>query len=126
MIGKVIKRLREGKRMTQDDLGKALGFTKGTVYAWEAGTRFPTLETLSQIADFFETTTDYLLGRTDSPGAEPEGKEPVLDEAITKAAAHGPEGTNGEAIALLNDRLDDILSEVERFKRLINQRKKEG
>lgn len=49
------------------DLGKVLGLAKQTIHGYENGDRNPDLETLSRIADFFGVSTDYLLGRSDSP-----------------------------------------------------------
>lgn len=122
---KVLKGLRKQKKLTQQDVAEIIGVDRVTLARYESGARLPSLEVLIKLADFFEVSVDYLLGRTDSPSAKSENKEPVLDESITKAAAHGPDGANSDAIALLNDRLDDILNEVERYKRLINQPGKE-
>jgi len=122
---KVLKGLRKQKKLTQQDLAEIIGVDRVTLARYESGARLPSLEVLIKLADFFEVSVDYLLGRTDLPSAKNENKEPVLDESITKAAAHGPDGANNDAIALLNDRLDDILNEVERYKRLINQPGKE-
>ena len=52
--------------MTQDELSKHLRITRQAVGNYEQGTRFPQDETiLLAIADLFEVSLDYLLGRTD-------------------------------------------------------------
>lgn len=122
---KNLKLLRGIANKTQEEMAEIIGVDRITYHRYEKGLRQPSLENMIKLADYFNVTLDYLLGRTDSPSAEKENKEPVLDESITKAAAHGPDGANNDAIALLNDRLDDILNEVERYKRLINQPGKE-
>jgi len=122
---KNLKLLRGIANKTQEEMAEIIGVDRITYHRYEKGLRQPSLENMIKLADYFNVTLDYLLGRTDSPSAEKENKEPVLDESITKAAAHGPDGANSDAIALLNDRLDDILNEVERYKRLINQPGKE-
>ena len=38
-----------------------------TYHRYESGEREPTVSTLTAIADFFNVSTDYLLGRTDNP-----------------------------------------------------------
>lgn len=60
-----LKQLREEKEWTQEYLGKLLGFSDATINRYEKGLRSPEPETLSKLADIFNTTTDYLLGRTD-------------------------------------------------------------
>ena len=49
---------------TPNSLGKKLGIPSGSITAWKKGT-IPRSKTLDEIADFFGTTVDYLLGRTD-------------------------------------------------------------
>lgn len=60
-----LKEVREEKEISQEQLGKELGFTQTCIAKWEAGTRTPNLDNLVIIAKFFEVTTDYLLGLED-------------------------------------------------------------
>ena len=57
-----IRTLRKQRKMTQEKLAEALGVTVGAVYKWEAGLSQPELEMLVEIADFFDTSVDALLG----------------------------------------------------------------
>jgi transcriptional regulator with XRE-family HTH domain len=63
LIGKRIKDMRLKKGMNQQQLGDLLGVTKVSICGYENGTRTPGLETFCKMADIFETTTDYLLGK---------------------------------------------------------------
>lgn len=63
LIGKRIRDLRQEKKMSQQELGNLLGVTKVSVCGYESGTRTPGLDTFSDLADVFGTSTDYLLGR---------------------------------------------------------------
>ena len=63
LIGQRIKDMRLEKGMSQQELGDLIGVTKVSVCGYENGTRTPSLETFCILADIFETTTDYLLGR---------------------------------------------------------------
>ena len=63
LIGKRIKDMRLEKGMSQQELGDMIGVTKVSICGYENGTRTPSLETFCILADIFETTTDYLLGR---------------------------------------------------------------
>lgn len=58
-----LKKLRERRRMNQKALGECCGVSKNTVARWERGEREPAMCSLIKIADFFEVSTDYLLGR---------------------------------------------------------------
>lgn len=64
ILGEIIKDLRESKNYTQKELAKLLNITPACLSKYETGRSLPTPETLSQIADIFNVTVDYLLGRT--------------------------------------------------------------
>lgn len=62
-----LKLLREERGLSQDKLGKEIGVSRYAIYTYEKGKAFPTVEGLVMLADHFDVTTDYLLGRTDTP-----------------------------------------------------------
>ena len=57
-----IRSLRKQRKMTQQQLAEALGVTVGAVYKWESGLSQPELGLIVEIADFFDTSVDALLG----------------------------------------------------------------
>ena len=57
-----IRAFRKERRLTQDQLAEALGVTVGSVYKWESGQSIPELSMMVEIADFFDTSMDALLG----------------------------------------------------------------
>ena len=65
MFGKRVKELRIEKNLSQSALAKALNIDRTTVMKWETEGRETSFEMLVKVADYFEVTTDYLLGRTD-------------------------------------------------------------
>ncbi|MFY0742124.1 helix-turn-helix transcriptional regulator [Solibacillus silvestris] len=65
-FGTRLTTLRKQKKLLQADLAKKIGIARATYGAYEQGTRQPDFDTLEKIADFFEVSTDYLLGRTDT------------------------------------------------------------
>lgn len=67
MFGKKLRELREHKGLSQEELGKVLNKTKNNISQYETGKREPDLDTLNKIADFFNVSVDYLLGRTENP-----------------------------------------------------------
>lgn len=62
-LGSNILELRRKKNVTQEDLATQLGVTAAAVSKWENGYTFPDLLMLCALADYFEVTTDALLGR---------------------------------------------------------------
>ncbi len=102
VLGERMRELREKKKdyvynnssvksaMSQDDLAQELGITRLSVLNYEKGTRTPDAETLIKIAEFFNVSTDYLLGRTDIPS-------PRLDDI----AVHALTGLSEAAIEAL-------------------------
>jgi transcriptional regulator with XRE-family HTH domain len=75
MFSKRLKELRKFNKMTQTDLAEKLGVVKSTIAGYEKGFRRPKLESLNQIAEVFNVSTDYLLGLTDDKTP----KEPSKD-----------------------------------------------
>lgn len=59
-----IRSLRKARGLTQEQLAEALGVTAGAVYKWESRLSLPELPMLVQLADFFDTSVDALIGYT--------------------------------------------------------------
>ncbi len=64
-FGKKLKELRIEKNLSQRKLGEILSVCNQTVSFWESGNREPDLDAIIKIADFFDVSADYLLGRKD-------------------------------------------------------------
>ena len=58
-----LKLLRTSKKLTQADMGKILNITGATYNGYETEKYEPTIATLCQMADYFDVTLDYLVGR---------------------------------------------------------------
>jgi transcriptional regulator with XRE-family HTH domain len=98
-----LKDLRLNKKITQEELGKTFNVIKQTISSWENGNSRPDIDMASKIADFFEVTTDYLLGRTNDPkGAK----------QIPTIAAHRIDDP-------MSDLPPEALERVEEFKELM-------
>lgn len=67
-FGDTLKKLRKKKDIRQEDVAKALGVQETTISNWENNRRIPEdHQMLVKIAEFFDCTTDYLLGKEDFP-----------------------------------------------------------
>ena len=65
-FGERLKKLRLEKGITQEKLGNIIGVSDRVIGYYEADNRFPKDNTLlNKIADYFDVSLDYLLGRTD-------------------------------------------------------------
>lgn len=68
MFGERLRQLRREQGMhSQQALAQALGVSQSTVANWEGGRREPDFALTQKIADYFQVTVDYLLGRSDQP-----------------------------------------------------------
>ena len=57
-----VRKLRKERRLTQEQLAEVLGVTTGAVYKWESGMSVPDISLIMEMADFFDTSVDVLLG----------------------------------------------------------------
>jgi transcriptional regulator with XRE-family HTH domain len=67
MILNRLTRLRKDKGWSLQYTADRLGIAKSTYAGYESGYRRPSLEAIKLIADLFDTSTDYILGRVDHP-----------------------------------------------------------
>ena len=62
----IVERLKELMRVhdiNQSKLAAKIGLKQNTISAWLSGKKEPSINSLWLLADFFETDTDYLVGR---------------------------------------------------------------
>ncbi len=62
---KNLKKLREESNITQKQLADIIGVSQQSINKYENHNIEPDIETLIRIADYFDTTVDYLIGRKD-------------------------------------------------------------
>ena len=62
-ISQLIKDRRKQLAITQTELAKQSSLTPAAISQFESGTRKPSFDTLSNLADALKVTTDYLLGK---------------------------------------------------------------
>ncbi len=96
MFSKRLKELRNQKGIYQKELAGILGVSRPTITQYEQGKRNPDTDMLNNIADYFEVSVDYLLGRTNQKNQ------------ITKLEKIAPKGT----LELLNNEELEFLLEL--------------
>lgn len=80
MLNENIKILRIARGLNQVEFAKILGVSKQCISNWENDNVMPSIEMLIKIADFFNVTTDFLLGRSDKTYIDVTG---LTDEQIS-------------------------------------------
>ena len=102
MLGERLKFLRQQTNKTQQQIADKLGITRAAYSHFENDRNQPDSDTIVRLAELFEVSTDYLLGRDE--------KKPVQDPNLL-VAAH------------LDDNLTDKqLDEVQNFIKFIKER----
>ena len=78
-----LRELRTKKGESREDVAKIVSKSWHSIAKWETGKRDPSTDDLSLLADYFGVTTDYLLGKVDSPTDElvRETTEPLPPDA---------------------------------------------
>jgi transcriptional regulator with XRE-family HTH domain len=61
-----LENLRSSRKLTQKEIAGKLGIARTTYSGYENGTREPDHEMLQKMADLFDVSVDYLLGRTNN------------------------------------------------------------
>lgn len=69
IFSNTLRELRKSKEMSANQLSEIFNCSKSLIYEWEKGRSQPSLEDLVKIANFFEVSLDYLLGREDDFGS---------------------------------------------------------
>ena len=85
MIIERLKKLRKEGKLTQKDIATFLNISQPAYQQFESGKKKMNLETMEKLADFFNVSTDYLLGKTDIPDPD---LEVDIDNAIDNSVAY--------------------------------------
>ena len=80
-----VRELARKKGLSLNQVEEKLGYSKNTLYSLKR--QKVSSERLQEIADYFNVSTDYLLGRTDNPsiaggGSEPDDIDKIIDRAM--------------------------------------------
>ena len=109
MLSERIKELRTTRGISQAELGKEVRLTQQAIAKWEKGIAEPDSETIAKLADFFQVTTDYLLGKSNLPNYTPLNISESLQGA--KAGFH-----RSEFEELTQDEVDALAKIAETLK----------
>lgn len=109
MLGNRIKMLREELGLKQEELANKISVSPSAIGMYETNKREPNNELILRLADFFNVSTDYLLGKSD-----------IRNPEEFKYAYHRPE----EAEGLSDEEVNDALRFYKEMKKKIEGEKK--
>lgn len=98
-----------GIGLKPNPIGKKLGISSGAISAWKTGT-IPDREVLVKIADFFDCSIDYLLGRTDNPASHKGGVSVSANNVSGNSGAIGVGNTVTNNAAPLDEQTTEMLN----------------
>ncbi|WP_195989624.1 helix-turn-helix transcriptional regulator [Clostridium sp. D53t1_180928_C8] len=87
MIGDTIKELRDEKDIKQKELALYLGVSPSTIGMYEQNRRTPDSEMILKLSDFFNVSTDYLLGKSTIRNPQQTDRE-IRKKEVETIAAH--------------------------------------
>lgn len=98
-----LRELRQAASLSQQKLAAQLGISQQSINKYENHNVEPDLALLAQMADFFDTTVDYLIGYTDDPARPIAAEDRILSRDEIKLIAN---------YRLLSSREQSIVSDV--------------
>lgn len=116
MFALKLKELRENLGLSQRALAGKLGVSQSTIGMWESGQREPNFKMVEELANFFDVTADYLLGRTDN-------KNPVTDNSSDIGFDDFTYAMHNESKELTDDDKQMLLDMARMLKKRIDERK---
>lgn len=120
ILAKRLKLLREEKGFLQKFVADKIGVRSNTLSGYENGTRTPDPSIIAKLAELYNVSTDYLLGRTDA-------RELTIEEKLDKAL----QLRDGENIyfydmeGLSDDDIEMLKKQLELYREMSEKRKKE-
>jgi len=109
-VGERLKKLRIQKGLSQQELSNQIGINRSTYARYETNDNQADYETLQTLADFFSTSIDYLLGRTEEPMVDRGENYPVHTSDLHRIIrdSHALQ-FNGEQLDLNEEERQDLL-----------------
>jgi transcriptional regulator with XRE-family HTH domain len=76
----IVKKLADKQKISIVELEERLDFSKNSLYAWKKSK--PSIDKLEAVANFFNVSTDYLLGREEKEHQATESLDEMIDNAM--------------------------------------------
>lgn len=102
-----LKKLRKKEKLTQKDIATFLNISQPAYQQFESGKKKMNLETMEKLADYFNVSIDYLLGKTDIPDLD---LEIDIDNAIDNSVAYDGTPITDNDREIIKDFLKDYFA----------------
>lgn len=122
MDGIRLRQLRLQKKLTCENLAEILGTGKSTVSKWENNLLEPDNEMIKIISDFFDVSTDYLLGKTEDPRPFPVNDTRSIEERWNDPKNEFLYAMYGEVQDLTDEQKEELLNFVDYLKSKANKK----
>lgn len=100
-----IKQLADEKHVTIAEIERKTGISNGQIRRWDSSS--PKIENIKKVADFFDVSTDYLIGRTSNPRIDDFDNQNLSSQIMFRMNTEG----------LTKDEVNELKTEVDRFLR---------
>lgn len=119
-LGDRLREARTNKELTQDEVASRLGVTRSVIARYESNTNDPPSENLRKLAEIYNVSTDWLLGRTNVMELPPQSADSVY-------AAHRDDGydkpLDDETLAYIDAAVEEAFKKREEW---LKKRNKQG
>lgn len=79
MFKDIFIKLLHDRKLTAYQMSKDTGISESLISNWKSGRQLPKYDSLIILADYFDISGDYLLGRTDEPVLRKRGNDNIMD-----------------------------------------------
>lgn len=101
-----LKELREKKGLLQKDVANYLKIARNTYSQYEIGAREPDIITLISLADYFDVSIDYLVGRTDNPNI---ANDVIVESADGNITSLDDAGLSPDDLSRITAVIEDVV-----------------
>lgn len=112
MFGDIFKELRLEKKLSQDKIAEDLDISQPLIAKWESHQSTPAPEMLDYIADYFNVSVDYLIGRSKYRNLEADNSE--LDNVLFSKAKDLTDDEKKTIISVINAIKKDIDKDLDK------------
>ena len=106
VLGNRLRKLREKRGLSQKEAAKRFGISNFALSRYENGTANPDPDLIARFSEFYEVSTDYLLGRVDDPDLYSIREE--AERAVKKRGIPDLEGLTDEQIKLIEQLIEQM------------------
>lgn len=124
IMGKRLRYLRDKRGLAQKFVAESIGIKNNTLSGYEAGDREPNSLILGKLAKFYEVTTDYLIGVTDSPYRSKQHDDFINDVDLSVKEVREKYNISYEGEPLSDDELKGIMAWIKANRIITGEQKK--